>query len=287
MPFRSSDFLECSNTIRLGRAKSESVHYPSSSCKNVSATPTQKPTVEEVARLLVRMKGTTMIVAEGLHWDDSSSNSPFPETPHTTIDMGLQSKPSRHLLPVSSFIFKSKSNASLKTTTESAAYGGAATSTTLADIGEMPDDTVTALPIPDSKTSSPMPKIGLRKKAKSDSLTSPVPDEDATDVTIVEINGKKNKESAWRRLIVAFKRSFEALKVRKHFGGRKSSAPPLIIGSPTNVVHTLSGGPNPIGTQNDLLRAFGIDAKTMLDVQGPQRVVRSETSATGWATIHD
>ncbi|KAF2690645.1 hypothetical protein K458DRAFT_398653 [Lentithecium fluviatile CBS 122367] len=66
-----------------------------------------------------------------------------------------------------------------------------------------------------------------------------------------------------------------------------SSSAPLVTGSPTNVVHTLSGGPNPIGAQEDLLRAFGMDVKTMLAIRDPQRVVRSETFATGWETIHD
>jgi hypothetical protein len=147
----------------------------------------------------------------------------------------ITKRPSRHLLPIPSVIFKSRSKPNMQA------------SSTLHHVGEQPDEDLTALPFP-------------------------------ATTTAIANNHEKPKKSLWRRFLGKLKKHKRSGDTRRP-QDRTPTPPPFTISEPTDFRHILSGTHGGIGTNEDFVRAFGLEACARFQV-GPYTVRTSESEWT-------
>ncbi|KAF2256219.1 hypothetical protein BU26DRAFT_574176, partial [Trematosphaeria pertusa] len=154
---------------------------------------------------------------------------------------------SRNFLPLSSVIFRRRSEQDLRDTTQSTNYQQSATTTALLDnIDEQADDDdddeITALP---STAPSASSKASQKKKKKADTVTPPAnrgtpsPGPATTQVgAVTEPILRREVESGWDKWVAKMKKPFRSIKARL---GEKKRPRPQISG-PTNFQHSETGG---------------------------------------------
>ncbi|KAF1960275.1 hypothetical protein CC80DRAFT_590555 [Byssothecium circinans] len=125
---------------------------------------------------------------------------------------------SRHLLPLSSVIFNSKSNADLKNSTQSP--------TPLEHINEAdePDETITALP----QAGLSSPTYGWLHKKNGSVNVGAVP---------TTPSAAAQKKSVWRRITSKAKKLFRGGKKEQKQEPAVAVEKPMVIGSPTGFTH--------------------------------------------------
>lgn len=159
-----------------------------------------------------------------------------------------QHQRSHYLLPLSSMIFKSKSSTNLPSTNQRNIYTKSTTTLHRQSMVEQPDDELTALPL------APAPAKPIRRKPKKHDLvisslrsrSSTEHFEDAPhpalrpsrsmgDLRGSDLEEDEKKESVWRRLIAAFKKSF--CKDKEPVAEPRE----MVIGGPTDFKHLQTG----------------------------------------------
>ena len=154
----------------------------------------------------------------------------------------MQKQKSHHLLPLNSMVFKSKSSSNLPLATQRNIYSSS--TTTLANIpGEEQDDNITALPPPPTQpvrrktktqdlTASPL-RLGGFNEDREAAIGQTFPRSQSMD-ELASDNKKHKKDSVWRRLVEAIRKSFRADKEQHQPRG-------LAIGGPTEFKHVQTG----------------------------------------------